>query len=136
VEGRGKRIAKPAGRFIAASPDHTFAALSRGIDIAFARWDLSHGHVFELPGAVNVGVIDEESDDDILDGVQTRLSRLKPGDLFTYTFDFGDVWFHTCQLEKRLIDPVDILVMVPDNPTPYFGWGSIPDQYGRTTADD
>ncbi|MEU9033188.1 hypothetical protein AB0D46_37970 [Streptomyces sp. NPDC048383] len=32
--------------------------------------------------------------------------------------------------EKR-IDPLDVLGMEPGGPAPYWGWGSLPDQYAR-----
>ena len=30
-----------------------------------------------------------------------------------------------------LADPVETLGVIPDKPLPWFGWGDIPDQYGR-----
>jgi hypothetical protein len=29
------------------------------------------------------------------------------------------------------VDPLEVLGIRPDVPLPYWGWGSIPDQYGR-----
>ena len=34
------------------------------------------------------------------------------------------------------IDTVDELGISPTAPLPYWGWGAIPDQYGRRWADD
>jgi hypothetical protein len=34
------------------------------------------------------------------------------------------------------VDPVETLGLAPKKPLPYCGWGSIPDQYGRSWADD
>jgi hypothetical protein len=34
------------------------------------------------------------------------------------------------------VDPVEVLGIRPDVPVPYWGWGTIPDQYGRRWADD
>jgi len=31
----------------------------------------------------------------------------------------------------RLADPMETLGIVPDKPLPCWGWGDIPDQYGR-----
>lgn len=33
-------------------------------------------------------------------------------------------------------DPLDALGIATDRPTPYWGWGTIPDQYGRLWRDD
>ena len=48
-----------------------------------------------------------------------------------YVFDLGDDWAHLCTVGPRRIDPADTLGIVPATPLPYWGWGSIPDQYGR-----
>lgn len=34
------------------------------------------------------------------------------------------------------IDPLEVLSISPNAPVPYWGWGSIPDQYGRRWATD
>jgi len=34
------------------------------------------------------------------------------------------------------IDPLDALGLIPNAPMPFFGWGSIPDQYGRAWAEE
>jgi len=34
------------------------------------------------------------------------------------------------------VDPMEVLGIRPEIPTPYWGWGTIPDQYGRRWADD
>jgi len=62
---------------------------------------------------------------------QVRLSRLRPGEQFSYMFDLGDDWAHLCTVGENRIDPVEVLGIVPDRPLPYFGWGDIPDQYRR-----
>ena len=46
----------PPGRIFIVRPSHTFAQLAEAIDAAFARWDLSHLHEFELPGGRRVGL--------------------------------------------------------------------------------
>jgi hypothetical protein len=67
-----------------------------------------------------------------------KLSRLELGEQFIYTFDLGDDWTHLCTVAATSrISPVDELGIVPHNPLPYWGWGDIPDQYGRRfDADD
>ena len=37
--------------------------------------------------------------------------------------------------DKR-IDPEEVCGLEPSMPTPCFGWGALPDQYGRLWADD
>ena len=86
-----------------------------------------------------IGMPDEELDDEepVVDELTMKLSRLKPGEQFVYVFDFGDDWAHLCTAGKSPINPLESLGFVPDSPLPYFGWGAIPDQYGRVwSADD
>jgi hypothetical protein len=72
-----------------------------------------------------------------LDDRRTKLSRLRPGEQFLYTFDLGDAWTHLCTVGLERIDPKEELGMVPAVPLPSFGWGDMPDQYGRRwDADD
>ena len=62
--------------------------------------------------------------------------QLKVSSRFRYIFDLGDGWTHFCTVE-RLVDPLEVLGNIPDDPTAYWGWGTIPDQYGRRwDADD
>ena len=136
TKGRGEAFVPPAGRLFAAAPEHTFEALARQIDAAFARWDIAHLHEFEMPGGARVGPIDEDANDEVLDEKRVTLTRLRPGDVFNYTFDLADMWVHRCQVEMDMVDPSEVLGGVPDQPTPFFGWGAIPDQYGRASIDD
>ena len=50
----------------------------------------------------------------------------------THVFDLCDDWTHLCTVVDASIDPSDAIGMVPNVPLPYFGWGIIPDQYGRS----
>ena len=123
----------------AAAEDHSFAQLATAIDDAFARWDRSHLHEFELGDRTRIGIAEAEweGDEPVLDERTLKLSRLKPGQQFVYVFDLGDDWAHLCTTGKALIDPLETLGIVPDRPMPYFGWGAVPDQYGRAwSADD
>jgi hypothetical protein len=134
VEGRADILWPRPGRLFAASRTHTFAQLAKAIDAAFARWDLSHLHEFRMTDETRIGIPDDEGWDDeeeVLDYRKTKLSRLVLGEQFSYTFDFGDGWLHICTVGPAKIDPLEALGIVPDRPLPYFGWGSIPDQYGR-----
>ncbi len=134
VSGRGEEFWPRPGRVFAAARSHTFAELADAVDLAFARWDLAHMHMFTLNGDVEVSDLEQwdgDAADGTIDSQTTKLSRLKPGEQFAYVFDFGDNWAHLCTLGADRIDPLDEVGIIPDEPTPYWGWGSIPDQYGR-----
>ena len=66
-----------------------------------------------------------------LDGAKARLARLRPGEQFAYTFDLGDNWQHLCTVAPQRADQLGTLGINPDKPLPCWGWGDIPDQYGR-----
>jgi hypothetical protein len=137
VEGRGEFFWPRPGRVMAAGPGHTFASLGSAIDTAFGRWDHSHLHEFRLLNDTKIGVPDPDWDrDDILDSAKTKLSLLAAGQQFLYVFDFGDGWHHLCTVDDRKVDPLDELGIRPAAPLPVFGWGDLPDQYGRATAND
>jgi Plasmid pRiA4b ORF-3-like protein len=134
IEGRGNILWPRPGRLFATSRAHTFAQLAEAIDAAFARWDLAHLHEFRLKDGTRIGVRDDDGwdeADEILDDGRTKLIRLTLGEQFSYTFDFGDGWLHLCTVGPTKIDPLEALGIVPDRPLSYFGWGAIPDQYGR-----
>ena len=138
VEGRGSTCWPRPGRVLAASKSHTFADLAEAIDDAFARWDTSHLHEFVLADGTQLSAPDPDWDepDSVLDDRRTTLSRLERGEQFRYTFDLGDDWAHLCTVDDGWIDPLDELGIVPDAPLPYWGWGDIPDQYGRRWESD
>lgn len=124
------------GRVFAVSPQHTFHLFAEAIDDAFARWDRSHLHTFELPDigktVTEMRYWDDPDPDDDLDADTMTLGELlKPGDEFAYTFDLGDNWRHRCVIDAGDIDPEAVLGIRPAKPMPYWGWGTIPDAYGR-----
>lgn len=134
VSGQGQDFWPRPGRILAAARSNTFAQLASAVDAAFARWDLAHLHSFTLAdGAelVDRRDWDGEEPDGSLDSGVVKLSRLKPGEQFAYVFDLGDYWAHLCAVGPERIDPLDALGIVPPEPQPYWGWGSLPDQYGR-----
>ncbi|MCP2205203.1 pRiA4b ORF-3-like protein [Lentzea flava] len=137
VGGGGRDLWPRPGRIFAAARSHTFAALATAIDDAFARWDRSHLHHFELADGRRVGRPDWEGDgegdeeDTLLDGRTLTLGKLAAGEQFVYVFDLGDNWAHLCTVGPQRIDPLDELGIQPGQPLPYWGWGDIPDQYGR-----
>jgi hypothetical protein len=122
------------GRVFLVGPRHTFQQLARAINVGFARWDFSHLYDFELVDGNIVGFPNEDFEDDVLDHATTKvIDRVKPGERFGYRFDFGDEWIHECMVDSAKVDPVDAYGDVPVEPVPIFGWGTIPDQYGRIT---
>jgi hypothetical protein len=144
--GRGEDLWPWPGRIFAVAPSHTFLDLADAIDDAFARWDRSHLSVFTLAdGRV---ITDDETGQEMasssfgpvvaaVDIASAKVGRtLSLGAEFQYTFDLGDNWVHRCVVGERKIDPLDELGIVPDKPLPYWGWGSIPDQYGRNWDGD
>jgi hypothetical protein len=132
VEGRGEHFWPRPGRLLAASQAHSFAQLAIAIDSAFARWDISHLHEFQLSDGTRIGRPDPDFDEDgVVDDRRQRLSRIETAQQFIYLFDFGDDWTHLCTVANTRVNPLDVLGLVPERPLPYFGWGNIPDQYGR-----
>lgn len=139
--GRGEELWPWPGRVLAVGPSHTFADLADAINIAFARWDPSHLSLFTL--ADTRMVTDPQTADELagstagpiratLDIRSAKVARtVKPGDEFQYTFDLGDNWTHRCVVDEQKIDPAQTLGVLPVVPLPYWGWGAIPDQYGR-----
>jgi len=48
----------------------------------------------------------------------------------------GDDWTHRCVVDTAKVDPLEVLGIRPQVPLPFWGWGTIPDQYGRRVDDD
>jgi len=137
VQGRGEPCWPRPGRLFAAARSHTFGQLATAIDDAFARWDRARLHEFRLADGTRIGEPDPEWDDEhVVQEGRTRLSRLRPGERFVYVFDFGDDWTHLCTVGEARIDPLEALGILPAVPLPSFGWGAIPDQYGRAWDGD
>ncbi|UUZ59254.1 plasmid pRiA4b ORF-3 family protein [Nocardioides sp. B-3] len=144
--GRGEEAWPPPGRVFAVGPAHTFMDLADAVNAAFARWDRSHLSMFTLAdGRV---VTDEETGRELAaspggplavytDIRSAKVVRtLQPGNEFQFTFDLGDDWVHRCVVGPEKVDPMEVLGIRPDEPLPYWGWGGIPDQYGRRWEDD
>ncbi|MCF8784515.1 UPF0158 family protein [Rhodococcus ruber] len=144
--GRGEQLWPWPGRVFAVGPSHTFEDLASAINDAFARWDRSHLSMFILPGGRVV--TDAQTGAEIAGSIggpvtepvdieSSEVARLLgPGAEFQFTFDLGDDWTHRCVIGKEKVDPVEVLGTAPTKPLPYWGWGDIPDQYGRRWADD
>lgn len=144
VSKGGEELVDPPGRDVLVSSAHTFAELASAIDRAFARWDLSHLHEFRLLDGRRIIMMDgadefEEIDPARqLDEIGHTLSSvgLRVGDTFVYVFDFGDDWEHGCTVLRADVDPEEEAGIVPSEILPIFGWGTIPDQYGRLSLND
>jgi hypothetical protein len=137
--GRGIECSPPPGRDFIVGPSHSFEQLAVAIDAAFARWDLSHLHDFELPDGRRVGFPSDDYAPDLVweDHATLKVAReLSPGQEFSYTFDFGDDWRHRCRVLDEKADPAEAYGATPKGPVAIWGWGWIPDQYGRETLDD
>jgi hypothetical protein len=135
ISGRDLILWPRPGRVFAAARSHTFRQLAEAIDTAFARWDLGHLHQFELADATAIGMPEYDQLENLRDGQKERLSCLRPGERFLYTFDLGDEWTHFCTVAEQKIDPLVEFGFIPGHPLPCWGWGDIPDQYGRRTED-
>ncbi|MCY4665101.1 MAG: hypothetical protein OXC00_10575 [Acidimicrobiaceae bacterium] len=138
VSGRGERYWPRPGRVFVASRSHTFAALAAAINDGFARWDHAHLSRFALADGTAIADVDPFFDlsDDSIDIRTAKLSRLRPSEQFAYTFDLGDGWQHLCTVDAKRIDPEEVYGLEPRMPAPCFGWGWLPDQYGRLWAAD
>lgn len=136
----GEAISPPPGRDLLVSSAHTFAALATAIDRAFARWDLSHLHEFRLSDGRVVGMADADEFGDRENEIDERrmtigVAALAVGDSFEYVFDFGDGWEHKCSVLRADADPIEECGRKPQEIVPVFGWGALPDQYGRARPD-
>jgi hypothetical protein len=137
--GRGIDCDPPPGRIFIVGPSHSFEQFAEAIDAAFARWDLSHLHEFELLDGRRVGFPSDDYAPDLVweDHATLKVAReLSPGQEFSYVFDFGDDWRHRCRVLDEKADPVDEYGTPPKQPVAIWGWGWIPDQYGRETLED
>lgn len=138
VGGRGEEYWPRPGRIFAAARSHTFGDLAEAINVALGRWDFSHLSEFILADGTRISQADPWFDppEDTVEIRTAKLSRLTLNEQFAYTFDFGDDWQHLCTVGPERIDPAETYGVVPDRPVPFWGWGALPDQYGRRWAED
>ena len=144
LSGRGEEFDPPPGRVLLVPPLATFEQLAEGINTALGRWDLNHLSRFTL--ADGTSVEDAETRAESIQGVfadgipgtallSERVNTLvRSHDRFTYVFDFGDDWIHLCTHEGWA-DPEETRGL-PQRIWPTWGWGTLPDQYGRRWAED
>ena len=104
VGGGGIVCDPPPGRIFLVGPRHSFEDFAEVIDAAFARWDLSHLHDFELADGRLIGFPDDSLAPEMvwLDHAKLKVVReVKPGETFDYVFDLGDNWRHRCTVLAR-----------------------------------
>ena len=134
--GRGEDLDPPPGRDFLVASSHSLKQLGVAIDFNFARWDLGDLHAFRMPdGSEYMLGGDEDRSIPSTDDAQVGLLGLERGTRFEYIFDLGDEWVHRCEVLEAGVDPEEEFGDEPLAPVPIFGWGAIPDQYGRMTPD-
>jgi hypothetical protein len=131
--GRGEDYKPPPGRDLLVSPNHTFRQLAELINACFARWDLGHLYVFRMEDGTNIGFPDEDLGH--VDPARRKLGVRREDEVFEYEFDFGDGWTHRCTVLEVDVTPEDHYGVRPKGSVAVWGWGSMPDQYGRTRPD-
>ena len=138
VSGLGGEFDPPPGRVFAVSPSLTFERLADAINRAFGRWDFSHLHAFELVDGRRIGFADVDvGEDGWIDHETAKVGpTLTPGEVFEFVFDFGDDWRHRCEVLPEKRDAREEFGEVPREPVILWGWGWLPDQYGREADDD
>jgi hypothetical protein len=127
------------GRVLLVRSGHTFAELAEAIDTAFARWDLTPPHLYEVAGRLlwsDVSLAEDEDRAEPSADVEVGEVGLRPRSTFRYVFDLGERWEHLIEVERTDVDPLAEYGDEPDLPVPVFGWGTIPDQYGREHEDE
>jgi hypothetical protein len=138
LSGGGLEFEHSPGRTMIASARHSLAELAEAIDLAFARWDHSHLHVFEFADGRRYMLGGSDFEPEVMDSTAATLGALdlRPGSGFEYVFDLGDDWRHACEVQAIDVDPEEAYGAPPDQPVPIWGWGWIPDQYGRVKEDE
>ena len=133
IAGRADEFDPPPGRDILISPQHTFRQLAEVINTSFARWDLGHLYAFRMADGTRIGT--EFDDPPSRLAARTKLARRYEDEIFEFEFDFGDGWQHRCTVMEVDVTPEDHYGVRPKGPVAVWGWGSMPDQYGRTRPD-
>lgn len=134
IEGSGRTLWPRPGRVFVAPRSTTFAAFAEAINLAFARWDLAHLWAFELADGTRIEPEADEIGIEALNGDKMRISRLAGGERFLYVYDLGDEWLHLCTVDAERVareDDPELDREAPDGPLVAWGWGDVPDQYGR-----
>lgn len=112
----GEQLEEPPGRDLLVHSARTFAEIAAAIDRAFARWDISHLHEFQLADGRRIAAADDEGfEDGDLDEAAETLGRLgaEVGMSFEYVFDLGAGWEHECTIVRGDVDPLEEAGIVP-----------------------
>jgi Plasmid pRiA4b ORF-3-like protein len=121
------------GRVFAAPGNCVLWELAVAIDASLGRWDLTHERDFTVKGKR----IDGDAEARGADRFTLDSLGLARGDVFEYEFDLGDSWVHRCLVLNVAPDLYKQWEgWRPEAPSPLYGWGSLPDQYGRETDTD
>jgi hypothetical protein len=139
--GGGPDERRDPGRVFLVAPSHTFGQFAEAINSAFARWDLSHLHEFRLGDGRLIGFPDDEFAPEVVweDQAAVKVAdAVGPGDEFEFRFDFGEGWRHRCRVLDEKADPREAYGPgpLPKQPVAIWGWGSMPDQYGRESEEE
>lgn len=133
LAGGGRDFDPPPGRDLLVSPNHTFRQLAELINACFARWDLGHLYMFRMQDGTEIGIPDPELP--CRDAARSKIATRRVSEVFEYEFDFGDSWTHRCTVLEVDVTPEDVYGVRPKGPVATWGWGDMPDQYGRTRPD-
>jgi len=134
-----ERLEPPPGRVLLVRADHTFAEFAEAVDAAFGRWDPTPASEFAVNGQRLVSDLDADTGHGEVatsDSCEVGGVGLRAGDTFRYLFDIGEQWLHDCDVEETGVDPFAVYGEEPAWPVPVFGWGTLPDQYGREHEED
>lgn len=134
ISGGGQDFDPPPGRDLLVSSQHTFRQLAEVINQSFARWDLGHLYAFRMADGAEIGLPGDDLP--VRDSARSKVARRNELEVFEYEFDFGDGWIHRCTVLEAGVQPEDHYGVRPKGPVAVWGWGNIPDQYGRTTPDE
>lgn len=124
VRGRGVDLDPAPGRIMLVPPEATLEDFGLGVDLAFGRWDVTQGRSFR---SVPRGRHEARRLTAVPLGRPVR-DAFARNDVFEYVLGDDD-WVHVCLVEEFVArKATQGLAPIP---VPTFGWGSIPDQYGR-----
>lgn len=130
VAGRGEALTASPGRVMLVPPGATFEELGLGIDLAFGRWDVTRRRSFrpEPTGRHESGRAASGAAE--IAGTRIVHEAVLRGSRFEYVFDDDAKWVHACLVEEYV--PRSRTQGRPPIAVPISGWGTIPDQDGRT----
>lgn len=137
LAGLGREWKRGPGRVFLLSREHTFRDFSEAIEAGFGRWDRAHLCEFTLPDGRRLGEPVDQPEDELNVADHRVADLVEEEDVLTYVFDFGDRWTHKITIERTDVCTdfyEDQWGRDPEDPVITWGWGSLPDQYGRKTA--